>query len=198
MNFFKKLFSTTKIKENVQQPNSFSETRLSDIATEEYFNNRYKKDAIDVSILDGALKMIESYFIENKLEKKIKEPINHPQNLDQTIDDGFGFVLFCKAYNMEEKHALMFLSLAFNDFMIKNYGFKLYKDSEPEFPLRTMTLKYDNKGAKLSLYPIEYTTKVLNYESSFEDLHIRIQNSLENIPTSDDVYNKLMSSLDDK
>lgn len=188
MNFFKKLFSGKKEESQTENNNR---TSFEGIATEEYLNKRYKEEKIDDSTLDSALKMVESYFIDNKIERKVKEPINHPINLDQTVDEGFGFSLYCKAFNLEENHALMFLALSFNDFMIKNYGFKLYNDSKPEFPLRTMTLKYDKEGAKLSLYPIEYTSKVLQYESSFEELHKRIEEALKSMPTAEEVINKM-------
>lgn len=75
--------------------------------------------------------------------------------------------------------------------MIKNYGFKLYKDAEPEFPLRTMTLKYEKDGAQISLYPIEYSSKVLQYEASFEELHNRINETLKSLPTAHDVLRKV-------
>ncbi len=104
--------------------------------------------------------MIENYFIDNKIESKIKKPINHPVNLDQVDQDGF--VLYCKAFQLDEVQATLFLAYSLSDFLINKYGFKLYKDSEPEYPLRGMTLKYDKNGAVLSLYPYEYASKVLN------------------------------------
>ena len=188
MKFFKKLFSSKK--EQAKQENE-SKTSFEGMATEEYFHERYNEEQIDDAMLEGALKMIESYFIDNKIERKVAEPIHHPINLDQTIDDGFGFPLYCQAFNLEAYHAMMFLALSFNDFMIKNYGFKLYNDSQPEFPLRTMTLKYDQEGAVLSLYPVEYASKVLRYEASFEELHQRIAEDLKNIPTVNEVINKM-------
>jgi hypothetical protein len=213
MNFFRKLFTSKKENEK-PKPKNISESKpksnpqseqkntskveLGDIATNEYFDQRYQEDNISESILEGTLKMIEGYFVANKIKPIIENPINHPKNLDQTIDEGFGFVLYCKASEMDENFAVGILAMAFNDFMIKKYGFKLYKDFEPEYPLRNMTLKYDNQGAKLSLYPIEYTTKVINYEASFDDLYERIKNNLESMPTSDDIFNKLMGNLDDK
>lgn len=187
MNFFKKLFSG----KNEETKRESDKTSFEGIATEEYFDKRYKEEKMDESMLDGALKMIDSYFMDNNIERKVETPINHPMNLDQTVDDGFGFALYCKAFNLEENHALIFLALSFDDFMIKNYGFKLYKDSQPEFPMRTMTLKYDKAGAKLSLYPIEYASKVLNYEASFEELNNRIEEALKNMPTADEVIKNL-------
>lgn len=186
MSFFKKIFSSKKGNSQIEQQISFE-----GIATEEYFNNRYTEEQLDASVLDGALKMIESFFIDNNAERKVKSPINHPINLDQTMDEGLGFTMYCRAFDLEENHALMFLTFGFNDFMMKKFGFKLYRDAKPEFPLRTITLKYDNQGAKLSLYPIEYASKVLNFEASFEDLHKQIEEALKNMPTADDVMNAL-------
>ena len=213
MNFFKKLFKNSKdekgsndkktqVNEEQEyksepQSNHKSKVEFSEIATHEYFDKRYEEDTIDESMLETTLKMIEGYFPANKIKPVVENPINHPKNLDQTIDDGFGFLMYCKAMNMEENFAVALLSMAFNDFMIKNHGFKLYKDSEPEYPLRVMTLKYDNQGAKLSLYPIEYTSKVLNYEASFNDLYERIKNNIEDMPTSNEIFDKLMSKFDD-
>ncbi|MGB5981793.1 MAG: hypothetical protein WBG46_06580 [Nonlabens sp.] len=213
MNFFRKLFSKQKKSDqsqnaNTSQPNQYtnpepehnsnSQAQIGSISSNEYFDQRYQEDFIDEEIMEGTLKMIESYFVDNKIKPIIEKPINHPKNLDQTIDDGFGFVMYCKAMEMGENYAVGLLAMAFNDFMIKNHGFKLYKDSEPEYPLRDMTLKYDHEGAKLSLYPIEYAAKVINYEASFDDLYERIKSNIKNLPTSDDVYNKLIQGLNNK
>jgi len=54
-----------------------------------------------------------------------------------------------------------------------------------------MTLKYDKNGAMLSLYPIEYSLKVLNGEASFEDLHQRIKANLAQMPSAEDFLNRL-------
>lgn len=202
MNFFKRFFSNKKENNSSETKsnnttNKHQKAEINAIGTREYFDKRYQEDTIDDSMIDGTLKMIEGYFTANKLKPQIQDPINHPKNLDQTIDDGFGFIMYCQAAQMDENFAVGILAMAFNDFMIKTYGFKLYKDSEPEYPLRDMTLKYDNQGAKLSLYPIEYTAKVINYEANFEDLHQRIKTNLEQMPTSDEVYNTLMNSLKD-
>ena len=85
-------------------------------------------------MLDGCLKMIENYFIDNKIERKIESPINHPINLDQVDQDGFGFVLYCKAFQLGEEQVTLFLAYSFSDFLINKYGFKLFKDSKPEYP----------------------------------------------------------------
>lgn len=194
MQFFKKLFGKKKPTETQEQyvNQRLQHAGVNEIATEEYFNKRYQEETVAPEMLDGALKMIESYFIDNKIERPVAAPINHPKNLDETMDEGFGFVLYCKAMQMDESLAAGILAMAFNDFMIKNHGFKLYKDNEPEFPLRSMTLKYDNQGAKLSLYPIKYAAKVINYAGSFNDLYGQVKTGLENMPTSEDVLKNML------
>ncbi len=189
MKFFKKLFSS-KSKET----RSKEKINLSSIQTKEHFETRYEEDEIDASMLEGCLKMIDSYFLGNNIEKKVREPINHPVNLDQTVEDGMGFQIYCAAFKMEENAAAMFLTLAFSDFMAKNLGFRLYKDLTPEYPLRTMTLKYDKNGIVLSLYPLEYTMKVLNDEAKFEDLYNKVKTHLEHLPNVDDVLDNLKNS----
>lgn len=207
MNFFKKLFSKPEVENtaatnsealppeasNSEPTNSVSEeTEIKEIITETYFKERYTLEDLndDPSMLDGCLKMIESYFLDNTIEKRVESPINHPANLDQTMDDGFGFKIYCQAFQLDENQATFFLALAFSDFFIKEFGFKLYKDSQPEYPLRGMTLKYDKNGVLLSLYPYEYASKVLNYEAEFESLHQKIKTTLGNMPSIDDVMDK--------
>lgn len=188
MNFFKKLFSGAKQPKSAES----AQPRIPDsFASEEYFNERYQEDTMDESMVEGTLKIVESYFIDNKLEAQVKDPVNHPKNLDQTIEDGFGMMLYCQAMGMEQGQALGLLALAFNQFMISNYGFRLYKDSQPEAPLRSMTLKYDKQGAMLSVYPLEYAAKVMEYEASFEDLHQKIKNAIKTMPTGDEALDQL-------
>ncbi|WP_286969983.1 hypothetical protein [Flavobacterium sp. UBA4854] len=180
MSFFKKLFSSKK------EPNNYGSNQ-SQINTKEYFDDRYTEDIIDPKMLEGCLKMIESYFIDNKIEKKIETPINHPTNLDQVDQDGFGFLLYCKAFQIEESQAAMFLAYSFSDFLIKKYDFKLYMDSKPDYPLRSMTLKYEKGEVFLSLYPFEYTTKVLNGNSTFSDLVEKIKTQIDEMPDLEDL-----------
>lgn len=175
MSFLKRIFSSKKETNNY-------EPKQSQINTKEYFDNRYIEDSIDPKMLEGCLKMIESYFIDNKIERKIQSPINHPINLDQVDQDGFGFLLYCKAFQIEESQAAMFVAYSFSDFLIKKYGFKLYMDSKPEYPLRSMTLKYEKDEVFLSLYPFEYTAKVLNGNSTFSDLVEKIKTQIEEMP----------------
>ena len=184
MNFFKKLFSSKPEEPKKKQTES---SNYNEIRTKEYFDKRYSEEKIDASITNGSLKMIESYFIDNKIERKVKNPINHPSNLDQVVEDGMGFQMYCKAFQMEDSMIIGSLSIAFSDFMAKNFDFKMFKDSSPEFPLRSMTLKYDKNGVVLSLYPYEYSLKVLNYEATFEQIYTKIKNHLENMPNVDDI-----------
>jgi hypothetical protein len=141
--------------------------------------------------------MIESYLMDNKIDKKIDEPVNHPLNLDQVINEGFGFGMYCKAFNMGDSEAALFLALAFGDYLIKNYSFKLYRDVHPEFPLRVMTLKYDKDGVILSLYPFEYASKALNYEGTFEGLYQKIESQLKEMPKVDDLLKDFTSNLEE-
>jgi hypothetical protein len=58
-----------------------------------------------------------------------------------------------------------------------------------------MTLKYDINGTFLSLYPFEYAAKVLRYESSFEDLHQRIDSQMGNIPGAEEIMEQYLARL---
>jgi hypothetical protein len=137
--------------------------------------------------------MIKSFYIDNKVEQKIATPLNHPINLDQVVEDAIGFHMYCKAFNLEDRETTMYLALAYADYMIKTFDFKLYKDSEPEFPLRAMTIKYDKNKTVMSLYPIEYALKVLNDQATFEDIHSKVKSHLENMPNVNDVLDKFMN-----
>ncbi len=206
MNFFKKLFSSNKIenpneikpvfhnneKEPVEEKASGNENEFNMIYTEEYFSKRYTEENIESEMLDNCSKMIESYLIDNHTERKVKDPINHPINLDQVDQDGFGFVLYCKAFQLEEEQATFFLAYLLSDYLINKYGFKLYKDSEPEYPLRGMTLKYDKEGAVLSLYPYEYASKVLNGNQTFSELEERLNSQLAEMPKVEDILNNFL------
>lgn len=187
MNFFKKLFSSNK-EEKKQEEGPFK-----GVYTETYFNNRYTEEdgTRKSTVADGSIRMVDSYFLEYKLEKKVSSPVNHPANLDQVISDGIGFQQFCKLYNFDDAPCAMFLAYSFSEFMITNFGFKLYSDKEPEFPLRPLTLKYNKNGTILSLYPLEYSVKVLNREASFEDMFNRLKNQLEALPGANELLKKM-------
>ncbi len=191
MNFFKKLFSSKKLTN--ETVNNNEGINFQGISSTEYFDERYIEENINPEMLDGCLKMIESYFIDNKIEQKIKNPINHPINLDQVDREGFGFVLYCNAFQLDEQKATLFLAYSFSDFLIKNYGFKLYKDLKPEYPLRGMTLKYDKNGTFLSLYPYEYSSKVLNGNESFEEFVGRINSQIKEMPKLNEEIQKFIN-----
>jgi len=191
MNFFKKLFSTKKEENKSETLKEGS--NLQGVYTTEYFDKRYSENNIEAGMLDGCLKMIDSYFIDNKIERKIESPINHPINLDQLDQDGFGFVMYCKAFQLGEEQATLFLAYSFSDFLINKYGFKLFKDSEPEYPLRGMTLKYDKNGVVLSLYPYEYANKVLNGNQTFTEMEEKLNSQLAEMPNKEDILNKLIN-----
>lgn len=178
MSFFKKLFGS---KSESKHESPVSQTPLSGISTTDSFNERYEKQPITPTILDGCFKMIESYFADNKITPKVKGMINHPTNLDQVDREGFGFIMYCQAFNLEECQAIMFLALAFSDYMIKQHGFTSYRDKQPEFPLRGMTLKSGNSGAVLSLYPFEYAHKVLTGNETFIELEEKVRRQLQEV-----------------
>jgi len=191
MNFFKKLFSS---KGGKNQNEIDEKTSVKEIISTEHFDERYDEGSITPEMLDGCLKMIEGFAIDNKIDRKVQYPINHPLNLDQVVEDGFGFELYCKALNLGKSESAMFLAYAFSDFLIKLYGFKLFHDKKPEYPLRGMTLKYDRSGVLLSLYPFEYAVKVLNHEARFEDLIIRLESSIKSLPKVDDALKQFLNS----
>ena len=138
-------------------------------------------------MLEGSLKMVESYFIDNNIAWDTALPVNHPVNLDKTVEEGFGFALYCRAFKLEDAQITLFLAFALSGYLVNNYGFTLYKDSEPEYPLRGMTLKYDRDGVLLSLYPFEYANKVLNNQGSFGSLYERIGTQIKSLPTKEEV-----------
>jgi hypothetical protein len=138
-------------------------------------------------MLDGSLKMVESYFLDNDIEPTIKSPINHPVNLDQIISDGPGFHMYCHSFQFADNATIMMLAIAMSSYYINNLDFTLYNDAEPEFPLRVMTLKYNKNGAVLSLYPFEYSLKVLEKEATFTSLFDKIKTHLDSMPSVETV-----------
>ena len=98
MNFIKKLFAFNKKTNDTEKK---EEVNFTGIKTTESFKERYILESIDSKMLDGCLKMIESYFIDNKIERKIDNPINHPINLDQVDREGFGFILYCNVSTID-------------------------------------------------------------------------------------------------
>lgn len=134
--------------------------------------------------------MLESFYIDTHNEREHKL-INHPANLDQAVHETPGFHAYCQNFQMEDSIIILTLSILFSEYLIKNFGFKLYKDSEPEFLLRAITLKYNKDAGVLSLYPFKYSLKVLNNEATFQNLTERIESLLTKIPTAKDVLNDL-------
>ncbi|WP_207420649.1 hypothetical protein [Desertivirga brevis] len=184
MNFFKKLFGKKTGSSNGANQ---GRANFSGVYSTEHFNERYNEFSLEKDMLDGCLKMIEGYFIDNQIERIIEGPVNHPANLDQVDQSGFGFVLYCQAFELSEGEATMFLAFAFSDYLITKYGFKLYKDQKPDHPLRGMTLKYDKDGVVLSLYPFEYTVKVLKGNETFSALEEKLKANLKELPKVDEL-----------
>ena len=180
MNFFKRIFTKNKSSE--------SETKVNEIFTNEYFDNRYKELDFDNPLFKDSTTMIAGYFQVNNITMKNSEFTNHPVNLDQVLNEGF--YEFCKSLGMEDKQIGMTLSICFSNHFIENLDFKLYRDNKPESSLRFLALKYNKDGVVMSLYPFEYTLKVLNNEATYENLYLRTQSQLDRLPKKDDVINQ--------
>ena len=184
MSFFKKLFS------NKQES---TEKVPTEVFTKDYFNERYTEENLkeNPEVFEGNLRLLKGYFIDMKAEKPVDSSINHPKNLDETFEHVVTFRMYCNGFQLEDKMVAFVLSTAFSDFLINKYGFKLYRDKQPEYPLRFLTLKYNKNGVVLSLYPYEYATKVMNLQASFNDLENQIKDKLEVMPD----YEKFIDDL---
>lgn len=182
MSFFKNLFSINKTSKNEDT----KQTEIKEIFTDKYFNERYTEEKLSEKdvLVDGSLRMLKGFFIDNKIEEKIKNPIYHPNNIDQAVSEGMGFYEYCKLFEQDDKQIGLTITIAFSYYLINEFDFKLYKDKTPEFPLRFMTLKYNKDGGIISLYPFEYSLKVLNGEAKYSDLLEKIKNNIQNIPTA--------------
>ncbi len=88
MNFFKKLFSSNK---NTNEPGREPSAGFSGVGTQAGFAKRYVEEKINPELMSGCLKVLMSYFLDNKIEPKVKETVNHPRNLDQTMEEGLDF-----------------------------------------------------------------------------------------------------------
>lgn len=185
MSFFKKLFGNNKSEDKIPK----------EIFTEEYFNNRYTEENMkdNLEMFEGHFKLVTGYFIDMKIDQPIEDPINHPQNLDSMFDQLIDFKDYCNGFQLDDKMVAFTLSTVFSDFLINKYGFKLYKDQSPEYSLRFLTLKYSKNGVVLSLYPYEYSVKVMNLEAKFDDLENRIKDKLEIMPEYREAIDKIIN-----
>lgn len=186
MSFFKKIFSSSK--KNDEKELGFPNV----IMTDEYFEKRYLKYTIEEDIIEGAMKMVKGYFIDMHI-KHANVPIYYPENLDKAINEGLGFHFYCRGLKLEDRDILFFLAVNFSRYMSEQYGFELYKDTETETPLRSMNLKFDKDGALITLYPLEYSLKVLNRTSTFTELENKVKPHLENLPSVKNVLDALNS-----
>lgn len=193
MSFFRKIFSKNKVTNN----ENHKVQGLKEVYTEEYFKGRYTEQKLSENdlLVDGSFKMLESFFIDNKIKPVIDQPVYHPLNIDQAVQEGMGFYEYCKQFDQDDKQIGLIITIAFSYFLVNEWDFKLFNDKTPEFPLRFMTLKYDRDGGVLSLYPFEYSLKVLNGEARFSDLFEKIKNNLGNIPSAKDILDNLKRDL---
>lgn len=186
MSFFKKIFSSNK-KNDEKKP-----VFPKEIMTDEYFEKRYLKHTIEEEIIEGSMKMVKGYFIDMHIEPA-NVPIYYPENLDKAVNEGLGFHFYCQGLKLEDKETLFFLAVNFSRYMNEQYGFELYQDTETETPLRGMNLKFDKDGALITLYPLEYSLKVLNGTSSFTELENKVKPHLENLPSVKNILDSLNS-----
>lgn len=193
MSFFKKIFSKNKSSNGHKQ----DMPQVKEIYTEDYFNDRYieQKLSEDDVLVDGSFKMLESFFLDNKIKPLIEKPIYHPANIDQAVEEEMGFYEYCKLFKQDDKQIGLTLTIVFSYFLINGWDFKLFNDKTPEFPLRFLTLKYNKDGGVISLYPFEYSLKVLNGEVGFSDLFEKLKANLGNIPSASEILQNLKDDL---
>ncbi|WP_157687317.1 hypothetical protein [Pedobacter psychrophilus] len=172
------------------------EKKIKSVLTDESFDKRYKELDSDNPIFEDSNKMINDYFQVNNISQKFNGSTNHPVNIDQVLNEGF--YDFCKSLDMEDKQIGMTLSICFSNYFTENFDFQLYSDNEPESSLRFLTLKYNKDGVVMSLYPFEYTLKVLNKESTYENLYLKIQNQLNQLPNKDETLKEMLSDIKNK
>jgi hypothetical protein len=203
MGVFKKIFSFGK-KSNHNDSNpgkvdanfpGFKETvghTFKEIVSDDYFNKRYKGlEEKDNVLLDGSVKMIESFFIEKLLKPPIDAPINHPENLDFAVTAGY--LDFAKLYSFGTAESATHLAFAFSKYMIDHNKMTFYFDAEPEYKYRMFTLKKDINKILISLYPLEYCLKVLSKEKKFMEIVQRINEQESNLPQVPDILKKYTS-----
>lgn len=173
MNFLKKLFSSKKEDKKAAE-NSTSQQQSS--------GERYIETVMDPGTLSGSIKLIESYFVDNQISPDGTTPSHHPINLDRVVNEGMGFQLYCKAFEMEDSQTIGILAMCFSAYIMTEFPFKTYKDQNPEHPLRSMTLKFAKGEAQIALYPYEYALKVLEFEATFEELYLKLKSAIESLP----------------
>ncbi len=195
MNFFKKLFASNKQTPNDSAGNNRKGINVPDIPvlkevmTNDYFDKRYKElTQNDAIAIDGSVKMVESFFIETLSKKPVHGSANHPQNLDFAATNGY--LKFCKPYGFGSGESAIQLAFAFSKYMIDNFDMIFYFDSEPEYKFRDFTIKKHINEAFISLYPLEYTLKVIANEKTFVDIVQKIEEQEKNIPNVDDLLKR--------
>lgn len=200
MNFFKKLFSKRTSQSSTSNPSNPSKDHVNfkGIHAKEDAEKRFKEDTIDSGLVKGCAQMLEGYFKANKITDYIKDPLTHPSNLDKSINEGFGFALYCKSSDFGERETAFFMALAIADYLMKKYDFKLFKDNQPEYPLRVMALKYNKNDVVLSLYPFEYASKALNYGDGFEMLVERVEANLNQLTSVKQQLDAFLDDIDDE
>lgn len=194
MNFIKKLFSNKKKEkdENTLDISQITGQQIKEVINEDYFNKRYRTlSEKDMILLDGSIKMVDSFFLETTFVQPVENEINHPENLDFAATHGY--LDFCKKYGFGNGIAASQLAFAFSKYMIDKHNMIFYFDSEPENQNRVFTIKKDINRITMSLYPLEYCLQVIANQKTFTDIVKKIIEKENNPPEIPDILKKYMS-----
>ena len=124
--------------------------------------------ADDDKLLDGSVEMIGNYAKMAREELPNKTAFNHPENLDHAIQNGY--TNWLKSVGMGDGDIAAQLCFALSEYMVKKHNMTLYHDHVPKYKFRVFTLKKMLKDLHLSIYPLEFTVKVMTEGRSFIDM----------------------------
>ncbi len=177
MNFFKRLFSKNKKVEpsppsvpppppappSNKPPPNFS----IQIKNEEDFHKRFRPliNEDDAKLLAGSVGMIANFAKLAQRELPNKQFQNHPENLDFAVRNDY--INWMKSVGMGDGDVAAQICFALSEYMMKQHDMTLYHDHLPEYKFRVFTLKKIVNDIHISVYPLEFTIKVLNEGRSF-------------------------------
>jgi len=157
---------------------------LSETMTNPHFYERYRELAErEELVIDGSIKMVHSFYMETPYDMPNPELVNTPRNLDYAVRNEF--CDFCESYGFGEIESATQLAFAFGAYMKQHHNMRFYIDLQPDLPNRNFTLKKDLNGVQLSLYPLEYSLKVVAGERKFEDVINQLVEQEKNAPSVD-------------
>lgn len=179
MNFFKRFFSKKSKKEATlpvnppasppPAPPSDFPTANAKISTEAApnFEKRFRamNQEVDHNLLNSALEMIGNYALISKLELPNKSIPNHPENLDFAVNNGY--LDWLRSVGMGDGDIAAQLCFALSEYMVKHFDMALFHDHVPEYKFRVFTLIKKVNEKRLSIYPLEFTIKVMTAGEAF-------------------------------